>query len=102
MTISSIVSGFIITAIVLYYELKIDRLFKSRNNNVHFYVARDKDSELWLYIGKPVRLNNVFIGRLDNGSCGLTHLNFKCFGLDENDYDSLKWKDDPVEVFLNM
>ena len=82
MTISLIVSGFIITAIVLYYELKIDRLFKSRNNNVHFYVARDKDSELWLYIGKPIRVDDTF--ESDGEGCCLT-----C----DIEHDGLKYED---------
>ena len=29
-------------------------------NKVHFYVARDKDKTLWLYLGKPVRKDDYF------------------------------------------
>lgn len=28
--------------------------------------------------------------------------NLKLYGLNENDYDYLKWEDEPVEVFLNI
>ena len=70
-------------------------------NNVHFYVARDKNGKLWLYMGKPVRCNDAFIADLSKGNT-LTHINFRCFGLNESDYLNLKWEDEPVEVFLNL
>ena len=35
-------------------------------NRVHFYVARDKNGELWLYIGKPIRGKRIFY---QNGRC---------------------------------
>ena len=71
-------------------------------SNLHFYVAREKNGELWLYIGKPIRCDTAFRGELDKGVTGLTHLNFRCFGLNEDDYAHLKWEDEPVEVFVNM
>lgn len=70
-------------------------------NKVHFYVARDKNGKLWLYMGKPLRLDNAFIADLSKGNT-LTHINFRCFGLNENDYANLKFEDEPVEVFLNL
>lgn len=70
-------------------------------NKVHFYVARDKNGKLWLYMGKPVRCNDAFIADLSKGNT-LTHINFRCFGLNESDYVNLKWEDEPVEVFLNL
>lgn len=70
-------------------------------NKVHFYVARDKNGKLWLYMGKPIRFNNAFIADLSKGNT-LTHINFRCFGLNESDYVNLKWEDEPVEVFLNL
>ena len=70
-------------------------------NKVHFYVARDKDGKLWLYMGKPVRCNDAFIADLSKGNT-LTHINFRCFGLNESDYLNLKWEDEPIEVFLNL
>ena len=70
-------------------------------NKVHFYVARDKNGKLWLYMGKPIRCDNAFIADLSKGN-SLTHINFRCFGLDEKDYVNLKWEEEPVEVFLNL
>lgn len=100
MNILLIFPGFIIAfIIVLYYERKI-RLTEPRNK-VHFYVARDKNGKLWLYMGKPVRCNDAFIADLSKGNT-LTHINFRCFGLNESDYVNLKWEDEPVEVFLNL
>ena len=50
-------SGFILACLVaLLYEYKI-RLLRKHRNNVHFYVARDKNGTLYLYIGKPIRDN---------------------------------------------
>ena len=77
-------------------------LYKSKNkprNKVHFYVARDRAGGLWLYLGKPFRGNNEFYCRHGKYVC-LTY-NLSCFGLNEDDYDYLKWEDEPVEVFLN-
>ena len=70
-------------------------------NKVHFYVARDKNGKLWLYMGKPIRCDDAFIADLSKGNT-LTNINFRCFGLNENDYANLKWEDEPVEVFLNL
>lgn len=70
-------------------------------NNVHFYVARDKDGGLYLYMGKPVRESSEFspchYGKLIRAS-----RHFSKYGLNEDDYSYLKWKDKPVEVFINM
>lgn len=77
-------------------------LFKKNEkpkNKVHFYVARDKDGSLWLYIGKPLRSHIVFASKLN---IGFNEHNFHILGLNENDYANLKWEDEPVEVFLNM
>ena len=68
-------------------------------NKVRYYVARDKDGVLWLYLGKPIRYKNVFIG---NGSNGLTHINFRFFGLNKDDYADLEWEDEPIEVFVSI
>lgn len=70
-------------------------------NNVHFYLARDQDGLLWLYIGKPVRGSEVFMADSSNGSRVLTS-HIKDFGLNKEDYSDLKWEDEPVEVFLNL
>ena len=70
-------------------------------NIVHFYVARDMDGGLYLYLGKPFRGDGEFYGNKDANAFTLTG-NFRRFGLNENDYKYLKWEDEPVEVFLNM
>ena len=70
-------------------------------NKVHFYVARDKNGKLWLYMGKPIRCDDAFIADLSKGNT-LNNINFRCFGLNENDYANLKFEDEPVEVFLNL
>lgn len=74
---------------------------KEPKNNVHFYVARDKDGDLYLYLGKPIRISDNFIqcngGNVMGGAKG-----FLNYGLNENDYANLKWEYEPVEVFLNM
>ena len=87
--------------IVLCYECKIRNLSVKPKNKVHFYVARDKCGELWLYIGKPIRYRNTFgnpLSSLFTFPCNT----FDCFGLNEKDYANLKWEDEPVEVFVNM
>ena len=79
-------------------------VFKNKEkpkNKVHFYVARDKDGELYLYLGKPLRDYGEFIGDLTKGSIVLTGYHFNKFGLNKNDYAKLKWEDEPVEVFIN-
>ena len=90
---------------VLYYinKLLIDKLKRDSKpiNKVHFYVARDKDGYLWLYIGKPFRADYFFLSS-DNGCCVVNSKLFYKIGLNEKDYDNLKWEDEPVEVFLNL
>ena len=72
---------------------------KEPRNKVRFFVARDYDGELYLYMGKPIRKIEQFVpcsyGKI------LTSTISK-FGLIENDYANLKWEDEPVEVFLNL
>lgn len=102
MSILLIFTGFIIAfVIVLYYERKIRDLSVKQKNKVHFYVARDMDSSLWLYIGKPVRTIDEFLA-CNYGKAIISSKYFSKYGLKENDYDNLTWEDEPVEVFLNM
>ena len=102
MNILLLFPGFIIAfVIVLCYERKIRNLSVKPKNNVHFYVARDKRGELWLYIGKPNRYLYTFASHsssLFTYPCNT----FDCFGLNEKDYANIKWEDEPVEVFINM
>lgn len=102
MHILLIFSGFII-ALVLLYEYRIRLIYKGRNKNkVHFYVARDKDGNLWLYMGKPNRGVNEFKPASNEYCAVLTDNNFEVFGLNKNDYKNLHWKDEPVEISVNI
>ena len=103
MNILLIFPGFIVAfIIVFYYEHKIRLMRRGFNKNkVHFYVARDKNDNLWIYLGKPIRGVNMFKGNCDN-SFILTKNNLKSLGLNEKDYADFKWEDEPVEVFINM
>ena len=99
MNILLIFPGFIVAFIIVFcYERKIRRM----RNKVHFYVARDENGELWLYMGKPFRAGTEFCPSVRKGIFIITRYNLKNFGLNENDYANLKWEDDPVEVFVNM
>ena len=90
---------------LIMYSLQYYTVFKNNEkpkNKVHFYITRDKDGQLYLYLGKPVRDSTNFIGDLTKGSIVLTGYHFNKFGLDKNNYTKLKWEDEPLEVFLNM
>lgn len=108
MNILLIFPGFIVAVIiVLYYErrirnlsTKIRNLSKKPINKVHFYVARDKLGDLWLYMGKPFRGGTEFYAESNKRVFCLTY-SIERFGLKHEDFDSLKWEDEPVEVFLN-
>lgn len=101
MNILLVFSGFIIAFItVLYYERKIRRT--EPKNKVHFYIARDRDNNtLYIYLGKPRRGVGYFYPS-DNGSMIAIQDLFPNFGLDERDFDNLKFEDEPAEVFINM
>ena len=88
----------IIVIIVVMWEIKL----KKPRNKVHFYVARDKNSDLvWLYLGKPTR--NVFYECWIPQYISLySECYFERVGLNKNNYKDLKWEDEPVEVFLNL
>ena len=96
-------TAFIIGAMFMLMAICIAAMgkVKESRNNVHFYVARDKDGDLYIYLGKPVRIADDFIqcngGNVIEGAKGFIN-----YGLNENDYDNLKWEDEPVEVFVNM
>ena len=70
-------------------------------NKVHFYVARDKNEELLLYMGKPFRGINTF-HPYQNGCIITSDDDLSNFGLNKDDYANLKWEDEPVKVFLNL
>ena len=104
MNILLVLPGFIIAFILIFcYEYRIKLIKTKLKNNVHFYVARDKDGSLYLYIGKPSRIGYIFAVPISEGYTRLKgHYVFKYLGLNENDYANLKWEDEPAEVFLNM
>lgn len=99
MDILLMLPGFILSLIL---TVVYERELRKSQNKVHFYMARDKDGELYLYLGKPLRDYDEFIGDLTKGSIVLTGYHFNKFGLNKNDYAKLKWEDEPVEVFLNL
>ena len=102
MNILLIFSGFILSFIVvLFYEHKIRNLSTKSKNKVRFYVARDKDDFLILYLGKPFRCADCFNNNIKM-FCLLDSYSFKKFGLNKKDFQNLKWEDEPVEVFLNL
>ena len=74
---------------------------KKSINRVHFYVARDKNDELFLYMGKPFRGINQF-HPYQNGCIITSDDDLSNFGLNKDNYDNLKWEDEPIEVFLNL
>ena len=99
-----LVIAFILGAISMFMMVCIGYAAKQEEpvNRVHFYVAKDKDGGLYLYLGKPFRGSSDFYGNPDKGSSLLAHFNFEYFGLNENDYENLKWEDEPREVFVTM
>ena len=96
--------SFVIGAVLMLVALAIAAMGKDDEprNKVRFYVARNKNNRLWLYMGKPRRYDDEFRAYLDKGSKCISGYYFNAFGLSEKDYDNLKWEDEPVEVFLNM
>lgn len=100
MNILLIFPGFIVALIIVfYYERKIRRA--EPRNKVHFYVAREKNGTLWLYMGKPIKKEHFYV--ICNYGIIIASVDrFSGYGLDKNDYANLKWEDEPVEVFLNL
>ena len=91
---------YILFIIIVFYCECVIRRTKPKNN-VHFYVARDKNGELFLYMSKPFRGIERF-HECQNGCIITGDNNFCNFDLNKNNFDNLKWEDKPVEVFLNM
>lgn len=82
-----------------FLELK----YKHRNpqNKVHFYIARDKDGILALWLGKPHRGKYIWTSK-GNKMLMAADIELNLYGLNIDDYKDLKWEDEPVEVFLNL
>lgn len=76
---------------------------RRKKNKVHFYITRNKDGKLFLWIGKPRRVPVVkrWVGY--NEVTWITSSdNIRAYNLNPKDFDNLKWEDEPKEVFLNM
>ena len=105
MEVISLIMAFIFGEAMMLLILYIIAMSKEKKprNKVHFYVARDKKGSLWLYLGKPERQDSTF--SVSYGNCGsfvISEYNFKYFGINKDDFNYLKWEDEPVEVFINM
>ena len=97
-----LVIAFILGAVSMFMMVCIGYAAKQEEpvNRVHFYVARDKDGTLYLYLGKPIRATCEFSPCRHGEILIIEH--FSKYGLNENDYKDLKWEDEPIEVFVNM
>ena len=95
--------SFIIGGIAMFMMICIGYAAKQEElaNRVHFYVASDKNGTLYLYLGKPIRVTCVFFPCC-HGAILISSEHFSEYGLNEKDYNHLKWEDEPVEVFLNL
>lgn len=103
MIIACIIS-FIVSALIMMCAIGVMSCQKDKKslNDVHFFVARDKDGKLWLYLNKPIRCNENIWAPCKQGCSLCIGEVFKNIGLNEADYKDLKWEDEPVEVFLNL
>ena len=91
----------LLMCILQYYTVFLNN--KKSINQVHFYVARDKTHNLlWLYLGKPIRFKDDAWIHGKHGTVINSESSFEILGLNKEDYNSIKWEDEPVEVFLNM
>ena len=95
---------FILGAMFMFTTLCIVAMCKTQEqrNKVHFYVARDRNGELLLYMGKPFRGIDRFHPHHLNGCIITNEDDFSNFGLNKDDYVNLKWKGGPIEVFISM
>ena len=94
---------FIIGAMFIFAAFCIAAMCKTQEskNKVHFYVARYKSGELYLYMGKPFRGIHQF-HQCQNGCIITSDDDLSNFGLNKDDYVNIKWEDEPVEVFLKL
>lgn len=103
MEVISLIMAFIFGGEIMLLVLCIIEMAKEKKpkNKVHFYLARDRNGELLLYMGKPFRGIDRFHSHL-NGCIITNEDDFSNFGLNKDDYINLKWEDNPVEVFINI
>ena len=100
----AIVCAVTLAFIVLeFVEDKVRSKFSKKRNQVKFYVARDKNGLLYLYVGKPERAYSCFLATCGACICRIEkEYDSKKFGLNTYDFRDLKWEDEPVEVFVNI
>ena len=97
--------SFVLGALFMLTMLSIAAMGKIQEpmSNVHFYVARENDGALRIYIGKPIRCEGIFVScREKGGRCLGRGSDLRKYGINENDYKDLKWEDEPVEVFITL
>lgn len=95
MEIVLILIGFVLAIIVmLVYEFKFRKV-----NKIHFYVTKDKNGELCLWINKPYRGLETWVN-INNSYILAINDNLKLFNLNVEDYNNLTFEDDPLEVYL--
>lgn len=94
--------AFVIGAVFMLAILSIAAMGKEKEprNKVRFFVARDKNGSLCVYLNKPIRRGNTFDCDTSKGLSTLESLEKS--GLNPIDFNNLKWEDEPVEVFLNL
>ncbi|MDY5086236.1 MAG: hypothetical protein SPE73_10910 [Prevotella sp.] len=100
-----LVIAFILGAISMFMMVCIGYAAKQEEpvNRVHFYVARDKNGQLLLYLKKPVRRLDIGVFIISTfGDLIAQAKNFSEYGLNPDYFKDLKWEDEPVEVFINM
>ena len=102
MNIINLILLLIFSALLIFLIFCIVTLLKEKKlkNNIHFYVARDKNNEIWLYMGKPSRGDGSF--NISFCLWAFPDYTFHRFGLNKEDYANLKWEDEPLEVFINI
>lgn len=99
MDILLMLPGFILSLIL---TVVYERELRKSQNKVHFYVARDKNGDIYLYLGKPRRCSYNFVNLYGALGTFANEYHFKDFGINPDDFKNLKWEDKPVEVFLNL
>ena len=87
---------------------------KEPRNKVRFFVARNLQGRLSLYLNKPQRNNKLRAwycysfyeqkgGKFKWTSTRIVEEEyFKDLGLNPGNFKDLKWEDEPVEVFINL
>lgn len=96
--------SFLVGAFAMFTFISISASLKEeKNNKVHFYVVRDKDKTLCLYLEKPIKDEDCEIYLPCKRGNIITDISrFKDFNLNPNDFINLSFDDNPVEVFLNL